>query len=315
MEMQDSRYTPPLAEVADERSALHNGWTPNRWLAAALSLFLNPLGMLYVQRPRWAVFYFVLSAAIGVLLLVNAIPIAPARDALPIASSWIPAIVCAVHSFLIARRLEPTTDRRWYSRWYGLIGFPVFLVSIAFFFRSFAYEPFRVPSQSMHPTIREDSMVLVERWGYGNYGTYGVIPFHAEPTREIQRTDMVVFRLVDDPQTKYLMRVIGVPGDRVVYRQRSLSLNGGQVPMAIDSVEGSYQYATETIDGNDVTIALLPARPATNLDVVVPKDHFVVLGDNRDNARDSRFIGLVPRENIVGKVVRVFSSGKGATPL
>lgn len=85
------------------------------------------------------------------------------------------------------------------------------------------------------------------------------------------------------------------------------------VPITLEGRTGAYQLATEIIDGLEVHIALLPNRPSAEMDLVVPPDHYVVLGDNRDNARDSRFIGLIPRENIIGRVAKIFPSGEEPT--
>jgi len=165
----------------------------------------------------------------------------------------------------------------------------------------------------MYPTIQKGSFVFVDKRGQPNQGTFGFHPFRFEPTAKISRTDMIVFRTPHDPEVTYLMRVIGVPGDRVIYRNHRLTLNDESVPISFGGTAGAYQLATEIIDGHEVQIALLPNRPSPELDVVVPPDHYLVLGDSRDNARDSRFVGFIPRENIVGRVAKIFQSGEEPT--
>jgi signal peptidase I len=87
---------------------------------------------------------------------------------------------------------------------------------------------------------------------------------------------------------------------------RQLIINDKRVPMQLGNADGVYRYAVEQLDGRDVTIAIMPERPARDFDQVVPPARYVVFGDSRDNARDSRYIGSVPRENIVGRVVKTF---------
>ena len=136
------------------------------------------------------------------------------------------------------------------------------------------------------------------------------------PTANIDRGEIVVF-LVDDEGTVYVKRVIGLPGDHVKLSGRDLTINGGAVPVHV--VPGEHvqvgrfeqQLATETIDGRQATIAWIPSRPSANFDGIVPEEHYFVLGDNRDNARDSRFpsIGFVSKDRMIGRVVWILKPG------
>lgn len=172
-----------------------------------LGVIATPLGMLYVQRPWFAIGYLLVAALVGLTGFFSMW--AFGSEAVTIASSalgWAISIACAVHAFRIARGFTPVGDRKWYSRWYGLASFPLVLFTIISVFRSFQYEPFRTPSESMHPTIPAGSIVVVKKSGFGNYGTYGIPLWGGESTEAVVRGDVVVHQLVADPSTRYLSR-------------------------------------------------------------------------------------------------------------
>jgi signal peptidase I len=276
-------------------------WRPKRWLATLLSLFVAPLGMLYLQRPRLALAYLLASllfqlSAVG-LFAVLGMPMAVALGA-----NWIVNLVAAVHAFRLSCATEPMATRSWYSRWYGLIGVWAAFTLAVLLFRSFAYEPFRTPSESMYPTLPEGSFVIVRKWGYGNYGSLGVRFVHAEPKVAVARGELLLFHLVNDPDTVYLKRVVGLPGDRIQCSKDRIAINGTPVPATQLDSRGRYRIARETIDGVAFTVAHWDERPAPDCDVVVPEGHYFMLGDNRENSRDSRYLGPVPRGNLVGRV-------------
>lgn len=284
-------------------------WKPIPWIAAALSLIVTPLGMLYVKAPKLAAIYWLVAIATGVLAFTSIF--GQGSEALSTAAGvlgWIVSIGCAVHSYRLAQRAAPATERPWYSRWYGLAAFPVAVLVAVFLFRAFGYEPFRTPSESMLPTLPPGSVVFVDKSGYGHYGTFGIRLWKGEARAPLARGDIVVHRLVADPTTAYVGRVIGMPGDHVIYADRRLILNGKPVPIEFGRKDGIYQYAIERMDNVEVTIALIPERYSRDFDQVVPPGQLVIFGDSRDNARDSRYIGLVPRENVVGRVVKIFRS-------
>jgi signal peptidase I len=176
--------------------------------------------------------------------------------------------------------------------------------------RLFVYAPFRVPSDSMYPTVPNGSFVIVDKRGFGNVGPFRQLKMM--PTATIDRGDLVTFYVGDDA-TVYLKRVIGLPGDHVTLEGRQLTVNGTAVPVRVApgppvrNGRFQYQLAAETIDGQEVNIAWLPTRVSPGFDGVVPEGHYFMLGDNRDNARDSRFadIGFVPKQKIIGRVVNV----------
>ena len=184
--------------------------------------------------------------------------------------------------------------------------FPVFLLVLLL--RSFVFEPFRIPSASMMPTLLIGDFILVNKYEFGI--RLPVINVKIIRNRTPHRGDVVVFRYPEDPSVPFIKRVIGVPGDRVMYRDKALYINGEKMDQ---SPLGQYHVAGAgaTMDGVSLqgeqlgdashSILLDPDRPALDMQVVVPEGQYFVLGDNRDNSRDSRFWGFVPDRNLIGR--------------
>jgi signal peptidase I len=220
------------------------------------------------------------------------------------------SIACAVHAYSIAKSTHSVAERKWYSRWSGLAVVPVVTLVLTFLIRAFIFEPFHIPAASMHPTLPEGSYIFVSKAGFGGYGSYGITLWRGEPTARIDRGDIVAFRLVRDPQTTYVKRVIGLPGDRIEYVNHRLVINHQVVPIELGDRDGDYQFAVEHLAETDVTIAFMPKRATRDFSDVVPPGHYFVLGDSRDNAQDSRFLGFVPRDHLVGRVVKILRPGE-----
>lgn len=184
--------------------------------------------------------------------------------------------------------------------------FPVFLVVLLL--RSFLYEPFRIPSSSMMPTLLIGDFILVNKFDYGI--RLPVLNTKIISIGEPRRGDVVVFRYPEDPSIPFIKRIIGVPGDHVVYKNKTLYINGVRVKERNDGTfygEGSsfVDYGltrlTETLpNGVKHDILLNPYRMSMDKEVTVPEGHYFVLGDNRDNSKDSRYWGFVPEQNLVG---------------
>ncbi len=283
-------------------------WKPNKYIAAVLGIFALSFAMLYVARVRWAVFYFVASiSVVGLEFYFSA----PWLRLMSLAN--VVAVVCAIHAFRVAAISEGGLERPWYSRWYSLVGLYVAMLMAVFSFRAFLYEPFRMPSGSMLPTIKSGSYVLVQKYGYGNYGTFGLKIGSAGMTTGISRGDLIVFDYPVDLSVQYVKRVIGIPGDTVVYKDNYVLINGKQVETDdvdtyTETVNGrSYKYRVkrEWVSGAAYLVQYRKGAPQSDFSVILPPGNYFVLGDNRDNSRDSRYWGFVPEDNIVGKVVYV----------
>jgi len=219
-----------------------------------------------------------------------------------------------------ARVYEKTLRAPWWVE-YCVSFFPVIL--FVFVLRSFVVEPFRIPSGSMLPTLEDGDMILVNKFDYGI--RLPVIDRKIIPIGEPKRGDVVVFRYPVDPSVDYIKRVVGVPGDVVEYRNKTLTINGQLVPHERD---GDYfepdravyvgQYREHLGDVNHHILLNVNApqdfMPITRFpdfqnctylsDGVrckVPAGHYFMMGDNRDNSLDSRYWGFVPDANIVGR--------------
>jgi signal peptidase I len=192
--------------------------------------------------------------------------------------------------------------------------FPVILIVLLF--RSFIAEPFKIPSGSMMPTLLVGDFILVNKFTYGL--RLPVIGTKILPVSEPQRGDVFVFRYPNpehDPKKQgedYIKRVIGLPGDEITYRNKTLFVNGQEIPQSyVGPFVGSGDEGRR-MAGAEVHHEVLPAVehdilqsrmlvPGREGTWQVPAGHYFAMGDNRDNSEDSRYWGFVPEENLVGK--------------
>lgn len=196
---------------------------------------------------------------------------------------------------------------------YARAFFPVIL--IVFLLRSFVVEPFRIPSGSMLPSLHIGDFILVNKFAYGL--RLPVVNKKVIDIDEPKRGDVVVFRFPGDASTNYIKRVVGLPGDRIVYQDKKLYVNDRlmtQTPAASYTVRqnGEPLYSAmrhiEKLDGVDHEI-LISGRPESAQPAyIVPAGHYFVMGDNRDHSNDSRYWGYVPQENLVGKAFLIWFS-------
>jgi len=214
----------------------------------------------------------------------------------------------------------------WWLDWTAGL-FPVIL--IVFLLRSFLFEPFKIPSGSMIPTLLVGDLILVNKFHYGI--RLPVINKKIIDNNPVQRGDVMVFRYPVDPRQDYIKRVVGLPGDEISYLNQKLSINGQPVATAAIGEfydEDSLRYApqfTEKLGAVEHKILVEPRRNAyygpdpkrfpqaencryvpEGVTCKVPAGHYFMMGDNRDNSQDSRYWGFVPDENIVGKAFFVW---------
>jgi len=228
--------------------------------------------------------------------------------------------VWALDAAWLRRSRAKDAKQPWWVE-YSVSFFPVIL--IVFLLRSFLVEPFKIPSSSMVPTLLVGDFILVNKF------TYGIrLPVANKKIVELDsphRGHVMVFRYPEDPSLDYIKRVVGLPGDRIDYRNKRLTINGNPVQLkqvddylSKERMQFSRRFV-ETLDGSDHEILLEEDAPAglmpsrafpyhrdcnynTNgLTCTVPPGHYFVMGDNRDNSSDSRVWGFVPDENIVGR--------------
>jgi len=182
--------------------------------------------------------------------------------------------------------------------------FPVLLFVLVI--RSFVFEPFRIPSGSMMPTLLEGDFIFVKKYSYGL--RLPVTETKVIETGEPKRGDVVVFRLPSDPSINYIKRVVGLPGDTVVYERHRLTINGERVSLE-RGADGEWNAPVyvEDLDGRVHNILVMSPEYSTRDNTYrVPEGHYFVMGDNRDRSKDSRFIGAIPEEFLVGEAVRIW---------
>ena len=188
--------------------------------------------------------------------------------------------------------------------------FPIILIVLLI--RSFLFEPFRIPSDSMMPTLLDGDFIFVNKFTYGL--RLPVANKEIVALGEPKRGDVVVFRLPSDPSTNYIKRLVGLPGDHIVVREKRVYVNGEEMPVRLDGMFEPFastplaQIGVETLGTVDHRVLYIDERPSYDFDSVVPAGHLFFMGDNRDNSRDSRFpeVGFVPVDNVVGKAVRIW---------
>lgn len=184
--------------------------------------------------------------------------------------------------------------------------FPVLLFVLVI--RSFIFEPFRIPSGSMMPTLLQGDYIFVKKYSYGL--RLPVIEKKIVETGAPDRGDVVVFRLPSEPSINYIKRVVGLPGDEVIYNQHRLTVNGEFVAVSRDAenpvASSANQFIEQLGDRQHAILVTNPENSMRNGRYMVPEGHYFMMGDNRDNSRDSRFIGAIPETHLVGEAVRIW---------
>jgi signal peptidase I len=185
--------------------------------------------------------------------------------------------------------------------------FPV--IFAVFVLRSFVFEPFRIPSGSMIPTLHVGDFILVNKFEYGLRCPVGSCKLLE--TGEPKRGDVVVFKFPEDPSVDFIKRVVGVPGDHIQYVNKVLTVNGQAVTTQLqprDPDDGLAQRFGENLLGVQHNILIVPDMPGKDVDLVVPQGEYFMMGDNRDGSNDSRYWGFVPERNLKGRAVVIWMS-------
>jgi signal peptidase I len=232
------------------------------------------------------------------------------------------------HVWLRQRRAAEHPEPWWVE--YPKSFFPVILV--VFLLRSFLVEPFKIPSGSMLPTLLVGDFILVNKFAYGV--RLPIVNLKIADVGEPQRGEVMVFRYPENPALDYIKRVVGLPGDKVAYRNKRLWINEQEIRVTPD---GAYNYVEsglkfvaaqrqiETLGERRHTILVQPEVPSVHVSGVrmfpfrdscaynetgfscsVPPGHYFLMGDNRDSSSDSRYWGFVPDANIVGKAFLIW---------
>ncbi len=200
---------------------------------------------------------------------------------------------------------------------YARAFFPILV--IVFLLRSFLFEPFRIPSGSLEPTLLMGDFILVNKFDYGLRLPVAHTKIFGDASPK--RGDIIVFRWPPDTSYDFIKRVIGLPGDHISYINKELYINGEKVPQSFVQTDMPKDEMGDTWKATVNQEDLLGVKHAIYLDendrardfhdLVVPAGNYFVMGDNRDKSADSRFWGFVPDKNIVGKAVLVWMSWNG----
>lgn len=293
-------------------------YKPKRWITVLLAFLAMPIAMLYLGRIGWFAIYLLVSLGLGILFSPTSIEIQLLY--------W---SICVIHALHLLKNHPNNTTRPWYSRWHGLLGVSLTLVIVPLTLRVFAYETFRFPAESMLPTVSAGSLLIVRKWGYGHYGSFGIEIFRSPITAAVNRGDLLSFEYPPDRSQTYVKRLIGMPGDQIEYVNKRLTINGTQLPtreiespppnrtpnakIYVEAI-GSVRHLVLIDSKSPAILSELENSPLkahcvfgdSQLICKVPKDHYFVMGDNRDNSNDSRYWGFVPADHVIGKVVYIW---------
>lgn len=208
-------------------------------------------------------------------------------------------------------------DKLWLARRRGAEGqrgaivdfcaglFPV--IAAVFVLRSFLYEPFRIPSGSMLSTLDIGDFILVDKFHYGLRCPVGRCKL--VDVGEPKRGEVVVFIWPGDGKTDFIKRVVGVPGDRIEYVDKTLIINGEKQPQVAAGIYadgGVIEKRRETLNGVSHDILINPEAPVRDFAFTVPAGQYFMMGDNRDGSNDSRYWGTVPESNLKGRAVIIW---------
>jgi signal peptidase I len=291
------------------------------YLLLPVALLAAVLQLLGSERLDFSLVLVIVVAVAGAIWLIDHLLLEPRRARAALAAGRDPA----------QQPMPVTVD---YARSFFPVAVIVLLV------RSFIFEPFRIPSDSMMPTLLDGDFIVVNKYAYG-------LRLPATGTKildigEPQRGDVVVFHYPPDPAVNYIKRMVGLPGDRVQMVSDQLIINGEPVPLKYEQRfdDGCYhnmRLSTETIGQHThqtlscLTPEDLGARPSETCnrrldrnyqcleptvpgerdrgdasEMIVPPGNYLMIGDNRDNSSDGRFWGFVPEDHLVGKATRIW---------
>ena len=313
--------------------------------AFVLAAFVSYAGFWYVGmiEGNFALLMFMATVVTGIYWLAEQFYFLPQRKAAAEAlQAQADKRTAELHAQGIAQtdvNVSEAKERLYMQPWWldwtaGL--FPV--IAVVFVLRSFLFEPFKIPSGSMIPTLLVGDLILVNKYHYGV--RLPVLNLKLTEGNPVQRGDVMVFRYPPKPSLDYIKRVVGVPGDEVAYLNKQLTINGQPVSKEVRTdffEEDSMRYISQFEE--KLPLGSKPSemtgvrthnllndkdRPSfvpgaddfafkenchytvEGVTCKVPAGHYFMMGDNRDNSLDSRYWGFVPEKNIVGKAFFVW---------
>ncbi|MBF0124391.1 MAG: signal peptidase I [Magnetococcales bacterium] len=270
------------------------------------------------SRPRWTRKHLLhgVSFLLAGLLMLGSYVVIGEVDSGEMSLRWGMVAALAMIGWAILLLLPGQQFLEGHNQFVEYYDAMVVAVAVALAVRTFLIEPFKIPSGSMIPTLLVGDYLFVNKMAYGHRAPFiRSRLFMGEGPR---RGDVVVFEYPRDPGKDYIKRVIGLPGDRILYEGHRLYINN--VPVNYQAKE-SYSYQNERNQRVDAELYLerlanseysvlwqRDGLSSMRTSEVVPEGHYFVMGDNRDNSNDSRFWGFVPDYRLVGKAVVLFWS-------
>jgi signal peptidase I len=317
----DDWFLRPRRRLAGGATASDGPLLAAVYYALPLLLLAALLRLLLSERLDFSLVLVTVVAIAGLVWLIDHLLFEPLRRRAALAAGRDPA----------GQPVPVTVD---YARSF----FPVAVIVLVV--RSFIFEPFRIPSDSMMPTLLDGDFIIVNKYAYGL--RLPVLDQKFVSIGEPQRGDVVVFHYPPDPAVNFIKRLVGLPGDHVRIRSDQLIINGVPVPLQLDGryddgcyhnmresteILGSHRHQTlSCLTPDEIAIApgatchraldhnyecIEPSafglRDHSDKDeMVVPAGHYLMIGDNRDNSWDGRYWGFVPEDHLVGKATRIW---------
>jgi len=269
-------------------------WQPKVWFSLVLSVLVGPFAFLYANSAKWFWSLFVFSFLIGVIGIYASLPVA-----------WLVPVACFVCVSIFLKTNGPFILRRWYSKLWLVLFVVCFL--LIFLFRAFLFEPFRIPANSMAPTLVIGNIVIVKKIGYGSYGSFGLSVYDStiSNSKKLTRGDVYVFQY-SKKNVPYIKRLIGLPGDQINIDGNDVYLNGEVIQTTQLSTDSEYTIYQEILDDKTYKIRRKNNKFSSQFfSLTVPEGHYFFMGDNRSNSADSRHFGTIPEDDLIGRLVYV----------
>jgi len=215
-------------------------------------------------------------------------------------------LVCGI-SFIIFRSFKPKNKALFIFEFLASL-FPILFIVL--FIRSFVIEPFRIPSGSMIPSLLVGDFILVNKHRYGL--RVPLINTLIYENNYPNRGDVIVFQFPENTKINYIKRVVGIPGDKVEYINKTLFINGEELQLKrvndpqYSNIHSSDEMVYIEDNGYKKYLILNSSGRGVNFEFDVPDDNYFVLGDNRDNSNDSRYWGTVHKNNLIGEAFMIW---------
>ncbi|MEL0166670.1 MAG: signal peptidase I [Pseudomonadaceae bacterium] len=275
-----------------------SSWKPRRWLTVLLGIVLQPFVFLYVNRPRLFWLYLLITLVVAAVDWYFGL-----------ALTLLFSLICPVHALLIARRFDADMPRRWFNRASVAVGLYLAVMLSILGARTFLYEPYEVPSASMHPTLVEGNLFVAQKWGFAHRSLFGLTLPGSDglDARHLQRGEVYVF-YPPAHDVLYVKRLMALPGDVIALTPDGVVINGEKLSRELLSELDGVRVYREQNGGKSYRIQQLDAAAQQPIQTFkVPEGHYFFLGDNRDNSNDSRYWGSVEAARIVGEMVWLVS--------